>query len=66
MKRVLLHLAVSALAFGLGSTVSALTRFYTAVDAIPPVADTSEWNIQPIVMPCEEPEPRSFDRRAIY
>ena len=56
MKRILLHLAVSALAFGLGSSVSALTRVYISVDAIPPVVvDVSEWNIDVIVMPYEEP-----------
>jgi hypothetical protein len=58
MKRILLHLAVSALAFGLGSSVSALTRVYISVDAIPPVVvDVSEWNFDVIVMPYEEPCP---------
>ena len=65
MKRILLHLVVSALAFGLGSSVSALTRVYVSVDAIPPVVvDTAEENSAVIAMPCEEP--RSFDRREIH
>ena len=64
MKRILLHLVVSALAFGLGSSVSALTHVYISVDAIPPVVvDTAEENFV-IAMPCEEP--RSFDRREIH
>lgn len=55
MKRILLHLVVSALAFGMGSSVSALTRVYVSVDAIPPVVvDTTEGNFV-IAMPCEEP-----------
>ena len=58
MKRILLHLAVSALAFGLGSSVSALTRVYVSVDAIPPVVvDATEENFDVIVMPYEEPCP---------
>jgi hypothetical protein len=32
MKRILLHLAISVLAFGLGITVSALWRSYSSVD----------------------------------
>ena len=65
MKHILLKLAVSALAFGLGTSVSALTRFYISVDAIPPVVvDNSEGNVAVIAMPCEEP--RSFDRREIH
>lgn len=32
MKRILLHLAISVLAFGLGVTVSAFWRFYTSLN----------------------------------
>src|SRR5215216_5753451 len=43
MKRILLHLAISVLAFGLGVTVSALWRFYTSVNTPEPfLSETSE------------------------
>ena len=41
MKRILLKVAVSVLAFGLGVTVSALWRFYTHTDAPDCLADIS-------------------------
>lgn len=50
MKRILLHLAISTLAFGLGVSVSALWHFYTSVNTPQPfLADTSEELPYPVV-----------------
>lgn len=50
MKRILLHLAISTLAFGLGVGVSASWHFYTSVNTPEPfLADTSEELPYPVV-----------------